>query len=700
MHSPILLLFLQILLILAVSRLLGHVFARLRQPQVIGEMLAGILLGPSLFGWLFPDAFAAMFPPGSREILGLLANLGVVVFLFLIGLDLDPVLLYSRGRAAAAISAASIALPFALGVGLALVAYDQLFEGSTRSRLASVLFMGAAMSITAFPVLARILTERNLHKSRVGVLSIAAAAVNDVFAWCILAVVVAVATHGGRPGAGLRTIGLSAAYLAFMFFLMRPFLRRLETLFQRTGRLSHNLLALVLLLLLASSAVTEWIGIHALFGAFVLGFLMPKGHDFVRALTDRLEDFILVFLLPLFFAFAGLNTQLGLLSSPGLWLTAGSIIVLATAGKIGGTVLAARLSDVPWRESAAVGILMNTRGLMELVILTIGLSLGVITPSIFAMMVLMALVTTALTTPLLDLVYPRRLLERQAQQVKAEGLSILIPVSLPKSGGPLLQLAEMLTGPKGSERPALYALHLRRPDNHEAFHPDAPDGDDPALTPLLAQARARDLSVEPISLMSQSVPEDIAAVSAARNVDLVLMGFHNPVFGRALLGGTVHKVLAGCPAHVAVFVDRGFRTAARILVPFLGGSHDRFALDLATRIAQNAGAQVTILHVIAPLSGAARNAASGLFPNPLPPNLRLQVVEDTSPVGIVLHQAQFYDLVVIGVSEEWGLESHLFGWRPERIARDCPASLLIVRHYTAPAATETRAAGGVQPVTT
>jgi nucleotide-binding universal stress UspA family protein len=280
-------------------------------------------------------------------------------------------------------------------------------------------------------------------------------------------------------------------------------------------------------------------------------------------------------------------------------------------------------------------------------------------------------------------VYPRRLLERQAQQAKAQGMSILIPVSLPKSGGPLLQLAEMLAGP---DRAGLYALHLRRPDNHEAFHPESVDGEDPALTPLLAQARARNLVVEPITLMSQNVPEDIAAVSAARDVDLVLMGFHNPVFGKALLGGTVHKVLASCPAHVAVFVDRGFRSAARILVPFLGGSHDRFALELANRIAQNTSAQVTILHVIAPLSGAARNAAAGQFPNPLPPNLRLQVVEDTSPAGVVLHQAQLYDLVVIGVSEEWGLESHLFGWRPERIARDCPASLLIVRHFTPPTA--------------
>ena len=272
------------------------------------------------------------------------------------------------------------------------------------------------------------------------------------------------------------------------------------------------------------------------------------------------------------------------------------------------------------------------------------------------------------------------------------GLSIVIPVSLPKSGGPLVQLADTLIGPD-KDHSKLYAIHVRKPVDHEAYRSGLDEASvthDMALAPLLAQARGRSIRVEPASFVSNDVAGDISRVARMHHADLVLMGFHKPVIGKTILGGTVHRVLTTCECDVAIFVDRGFRTARRILVPYLGSAHDRLALALAARMARSTDAQVTVLHVVPPLSGreagssdGARSAVDRVFHAPghdLPVTFR--VVEDESPVGVVLHQAQSADLVIIGVAEEWGLESHLFGWRAQRIARDCPSSLLIVRKYS------------------
>jgi Kef-type K+ transport system membrane component KefB/nucleotide-binding universal stress UspA family protein len=689
---PLALLFIQITLIVALGRLVGVLCKRLGQPQVIGEMLAGIMLGPSLLGWLFPGAYARLFPPETWPFLDILSKVGVVFFLFLVGLELDPKLLSSRGHAAVVISHTSIIAPFLLGAGLTLFLYPLLFNNVPSQRFTAVaLFMGAAMSITAFPVLARILTERNLHRTNVGAISITCAAVDDVTAWCMLAVVVAVATVKNLPMA-LWTVGFSALYILAMFFLVRPFLRRLEIIYDRQGRLSQPVISVIFLLVLISAYTTEVIGIHALFGAFLMGCIMPKGTQFVRHLAEKLEDYTVVFLLPIFFAFAGLKTQIGLLNTGELWVYTGVIILVACAGKFGGSAIAARACGIGWRESAAIGILMNTRGLMELVILTEGLRIGVITPAVYAMMVIMALVTTAMTTPILNWVYPRKLLTPElapSDSAPKAKFSILIPVSLPKSGGPLVAIADTLISADEKPNSRLYAAHLRPPTDHEAYRSgldEAAVTHDESLAPLLAQARGRSIPVEQISFVSRDVPGDISTIAKLNHVDLVLMGFHKPVIGKTILGGTVHRVLHQCENDVAIFVDRGFRQARRILVPYLGSEHDRLALSLAHRMARNIDARVTVLHVVAPMrsgdgeSLGAKQAVERVFEEPdhkTPVTFR--VIEDESPVGVVLHQSQSADLVIIGVAEEWGLESHLFGWRAERIARDCPSSLLIVR---------------------
>jgi len=371
---------------------------------VIAEMVAGIVLGPSLFGLLFPTAFGALFPVTSLPVLKMLSQFGLVLFMFLVGLELDPGLLRGRGRASVAISHTSIALPFVLGIGGAWWLRDS-YAPKDVAFLPFALFMGTAMSVTAFPVLARILTERGLMRSRVGAIAIACAAVDDVTAWCLLAVVVAIA-HAHAASDALWTIGLAAAFSAFMLLVARPALRRLGSRVAERG-LTPTTLAGVLLLLMVSAGVTEYIGIHALFGAFLFGAVLPKD-GLSKLLAEKLESVAVVLLMPLFFAFSGLRTRIGLVSGVEHWLVVAVLIGLATVGKFGGSTLAARLTGMRWREASAIGVLMNTRGLMELIVLNVGMDLGVITPTMFTMLVLMALFTTFATTPILRWVYPDR----------------------------------------------------------------------------------------------------------------------------------------------------------------------------------------------------------------------------------------------------------------------------------------------------
>jgi Kef-type K+ transport system membrane component KefB len=689
--NPILTLLLQVVVILAISRIMGLIFRLIHQPHVMGEMVAGIMLGPSLFGMLFPQAAAVVFPVESIAYLSVLSQLGVIFFLFLIGLELDPKLLKNRGHTAVVISHVSIVAPFLLGAGLALYLYPRVFNDAPTMRFSSVaLFMGAAMSVTAFPVLARILTERNIHKTNIGAIAITCAAVDDVTAWCMLAFVVGFArADGWMPGA--VTAALSITYVLGMLFVVKPFLGKLERVYERQGGLTQGVVAIILLLVLASAWTTEWIGIHALFGAFLMGAIMPKGTRFVRELAGKLEDFTVIFLLPIFFAYTGLRTQIGLINRPELWGDTLLIIAIACLGKFGGSAAAGRACGLTWRDASVIGILMNTRGLMELVILNIGLQEGVITPAVFAMMVIMALVTTALTTPVLYWLFPaQRPAATPVPEERRRAYSVLIPVANPESGAALSRIAGMLIRPDDAgER--IIALHLRRPADHEAYRSGLPESETPdqTLQPLIHEAELKRLSVDSVSFISRDVAGDIAVLSEARGVDLVLIGFHKPVFGKTILGGTVHRIMSQVEVDVAVFVNRGKQEIRRILVPYLGGTHDRLAIELAHRMARHARAAVTVLHVVAP-ERAGRLDAKMHFERifseaPLAEAPTFRMVQDRSPVAAVLREAKHFDLVVIGVSDEWGLESHLFGWRPERIARESPASLLIVRRHNEPA---------------
>ena len=387
---------LALVLILLLGRWLGKLFVYFGQPRVIGEMVAGIMLGPSLLGRIWPEAMHFILPQDVQPFLGIIAQIGVILYMFLVGLELNAGLLRSRAHSTIAISHASIVTPFLLGGLLALWLFPHL--GTPGVPFTSfALFMGVAMSITAFPVLARILTDRHMENSELGVIALSCAAVDDVTAWCLLAFVVGVAR--AEVGSAVETTLLALAFIAIMFVIVRPLAVR--HLGHDSYHPQRRMTVWVLVALLFSALTAEWIGIHAIFGAFVLGAIIPHDSDIARDFQHKLEDIVKILLLPAFFAYTGMRTEIGLVSGWQAWLFCAVIILVATLGKFGGTLVAARLTGLGWRTSAALGILMNTRGLMELIVLNIGLELGVISPKLFAMMVIMALVTTIATTPIL-----------------------------------------------------------------------------------------------------------------------------------------------------------------------------------------------------------------------------------------------------------------------------------------------------------
>src|SRR5258708_5990274 len=419
---------LQITAILAVCRAVVSIFRKIGQSRVVVEMFAGILLGPSLLGWMAPGASAYLFPPASLGFLNALSQIGIVVFMFLVGLGINPKELKKHGHAAVLTSHVSITAPFVLAAVLSIYLYPKLSDDSV-AFTSFALFMGAAMSITAFPVLARILTERDLLGSRLGTVAIACAAVDDVTGWCILAYIVVLIRSAHNPTSIWVTVGGILAFAVIMIYGVRRLLHRYETIYRRRGQLSENLLALMLLLVLVSALCTEWLGIHLLFGSFLMGAIMPKEQKFVRYVLDRFETITVTLLLPLFFAFTGLRTNVGLVQGREMWMYCGLIILVATAGKLGGSTLASWLSGMPVREAAGLGTLMNTRGLMELVILNILLYIKVISPPLFSMMVLMALFTTFMTTPVLEMICPDRLLREGPARVPDQELAVRIPAT-------------------------------------------------------------------------------------------------------------------------------------------------------------------------------------------------------------------------------------------------------------------------------
>lgn len=406
LNSPLSSLILQILAILVVARLCGFLIRRLGQPQVVGEILAGIFLGPSLLQPLAPEIHAFLFPQGSVQRLYFLSQIGILMFMFIVGLELDTKLLRSKVRSAIVISQVSIIFPLVLGIGLALFTFQD-YGPRDKGITAYALFMGIAMSITAFPVLARIIQEQGLTRTQVGAMAISCAAVDDVTAWCLLALVTGLAQARSGFGA-VWTVLLTALYVAFMIVVVRRALARLAKVLVSGPELPLRLLTFAFIALLLSAWITEMIGIHALFGAFLMGAVMPEQNQFKEKLAARIQDVTTAVLLPLFFAFTGLRTQVGLLNDAQSWLICGLVLFCAVLGKFGGATLAARLTGHDWRTSSILGALMNTRGLVELIVLNLGYDLGILSPKVFTIMVIMAVLTTMMAGPIVRVLTRRR----------------------------------------------------------------------------------------------------------------------------------------------------------------------------------------------------------------------------------------------------------------------------------------------------
>ncbi|MBV8386967.1 MAG: cation:proton antiporter [Acidimicrobiia bacterium] len=687
------------LVVIIVSRAVGALFRRINQPQVVGEIAAGILLGPSVLGAAWPQATSYLFSPKVLPFLDVLANVGLIFFMFLIGLELDMRLIRGRGHAAALVSHVSIVFPFVLGVGSALVLFSQL--GSATGKFTPfALFLGASMSITAFPVLARILTERGLYKTRLGAVTLTCAAVDDVTAWCILAVVVTVARASGLSAA-LLTIGLSIIFIAFMIFVVRPLMARLATHHEEQGHLSGAALAVVFGGVLLSAIATDRIGIHAIFGAFLFGAVMPQRSEFIRELVGKLEDFVAVFLLPLFFAYTGLRTNFGLIGGdPKLWMFCGVVLFIAVLGKWGGSTAAAKAVGLEWRESLAVGILMNTRGLTELIILNIGLDLGVIPPTLFAMLVIMAVVTTFMTTPLLSLVYPRRELERMVAEESDEEEEgqrkwrVLIPIASAAEGHELVHTALRLARDHEEDTELILLRPVRLPGSAyrsghlgtEAAVAKATD----ALRPLVQMVEGAGATAVPLAIAG-SPGDTVERVVEEREPNLVLMFWRRAPFGRRLLGGTVGHVLRHADSDVAVLIDPthqglGLKRGAEIAVPFGGGFHEEAAVDLALRLAEASGATLKLVgradgddsaHELGERAAQAYED-TGVWTVAAP------VDGDGDVTGKLVEEAKEADLVVLGVSDKWVKDQNSLGDLRESMAARASAPVLVVRRQGQP----------------
>jgi Kef-type K+ transport system membrane component KefB len=560
-------------LIIVLARLLGALARRIGQPPVLGEIVAGILLGPTIWGTTIT---AKLFPATLIPPLTAIADLGLVFFMFVVGYEVDLGLVRGRGRVAASVAVGSILAPLALGTGLGVWFVHRYHPHDPAT---FVLFIGTAMSITAFPVLARILSDRGLHRTRVGGLALAAASIDDVLAWALLAVVIAVA--GAGTGHNQLRLLLAPVYAAVMIWLVRPALRRLAKIYERQGRLTPSLLAAVLALLLLSSYATDWMGVKFIFGAFIFGIVMPRDVPALReAILERLEQVSVLVLLPVFFVVAGLNVNLRGIGLSGL-VDLVLIMVVAVAGKFGGAYLGARLTGVRRRQAGALAALMNTRGLTEIVILTVGLQLGILDKALYTLMVVMAIVTTGMAGPLLKVIYPNRIMERDIAEAdratlgKAPAHRILVVIDDLATARPLIEVGTRLAASRPHSQLVLSHLVPHGPAGRLEVGAGL-GGELLQMTETMTKLQELAAGTGGVQAMVQSrFSDDVAAelpgfVAAADPGTVVLRARSGP---RDVLGadGTtqlvyVLRALPSEPAAVAVRAARGADGEAAVQV--------------------------------------------------------------------------------------------------------------------------------------
>lgn len=524
MHSTVGVLLLQILVILLAARAMGWVFRKLHQPAVIGEIIAGILLGPSLFGRVAPDLFSSLFPTDSLPNIQLLSNFGLILFMFAIGMELRLGDIRRQLKSSLIISHTGIFIPFALSLPLSYAVYTEYASGQT-AFMPFALFIGIAMSITAFPVLARIIQENHLQRTYLGKLSLSTAAAGDITAWLILAAIIAISQSGSIWSTGYNLLFL-IVYLLVMFGIIRPLFRVAGKVYNNTEVISHGMVGVIFILLLLSSYITELLSMHALFGAFMLGLVMPEELSFRKILTDKIEDVSLMLFLPLFFVSSGLQTQLGLIDSWTTWGLLGLFTLVAVVGKVGGTYLAARCSGQGAKDSLYLGAFMNTRGLMELVVLGIGYEMKILPPTIYAVLVLMTVVTTVMTMPLVHLINVFiRLRERKRDHIatidKQAGAKVLLSFGRPSSGAALLHLTNQLLR-RGEAHPNVTALHITTDRDITSIEADKFYQD--SFTPILRTAEELKQPLDTAYIVADEVESTILNKLTSERYNLLIVG--------------------------------------------------------------------------------------------------------------------------------------------------------------------------------
>jgi Kef-type K+ transport system membrane component KefB len=626
LQDPLAILLAQIVTIIIVARFFGWVFKKIGQPTVIGEIIAGIVLGPSLLGRYFPEFSSVLFPVESLGNLKFLSQIGLILFMFVIGMELDLKVLKNKANEAVVISHASIVIPFTLGIGLAYFVYNR-FAPEGVNFLSFSLFMGIAMSITAFPVLARIVQERGLNKTKLGAIAITCAAADDITAWCLLAVVIAI-VKAGTFVSSLYIIGLAVVYVLAMLFIVKPFLKRIGELYGAKDTLVKPVVAIFFLTLIISSYATEVIGIHALFGAFMTGAIMPDVPKFRTIFIEKVEDVSLILLLPLFFVFTGLKTEIGLINDPYLWKVTGFIILVAVVGKFLGSALAAKFVGQSWSDSLTIGALMNTRGLMELIVLNIGLELKVLTPAVFTMMVIMALVTTFMTGPALDFInfiFKNKDAIVPEVVVNENKYKVLISFGNNEKGKSLLRLANSLTK-KQKKSASITAMHLYLSDEMHTFNAEEIEKD--SFVPILEESKSLNQEINTLFKATMDIETEIADVANQGDYDLLLVGLGKSIFEGTILGKVIgfttriinpdrlidkftgkeglfenspfdertRQIISKTKMPLGILIDKDLQGVNSIFIPIFT-SEDSFLLDYAQKLIYNNNSKVQILDV-------------------------------------------------------------------------------------------------------
>lgn len=676
-QDPLAILLAQIITIIIVARFFGWIFRKIGQPSVIGEIIAGIFLGPSLLGMYFPEFSLALFPIQSLGNLQFLSQIGLILFMFVIGMELDLKVLKNKANEAVVISHASIVIPFALGIGLAFYVYKS-FAPEGIPFLSFSMFMGIAMSITAFPVLARIVQERGIHKTRLGAIVITCAAADDITAWCLLAVVIAIVKAGTFDSA-LYVIALAFLYVIVMIFIVKPFLKRVGDLYAKSENLSKPVVAIFFLTLILSSYATNIIGIHALFGAFMTGVIMPDISKFRTIFIEKVEDVSVILLLPLFFVFTGLRTQIGLINDPNMWKVTGFIILVAVVGKFLGSALAAKFVGQSWRDSLTIGALMNTRGLMELVVLNIGLDLGVLTPEVFTMMVIMALVTTFMTGPALDVInWAFKTKDNFAQQeiTSNSKYQILLFFGNNEKGKSLLRLASSLVK-KQKENVNITAMHMVLSDEMHSYNMDEYETD--SFLPIINESKILDQKIATVFKATVDIETDIVDIANQGEYDLLLVGLGKSIFEGTLLGKVLgfttriinpdrlidkftgkeglfenspfdertRQIISKTKMPLGILVNKNLQEINQVFIPIFG-LEDLFLLDYAQKLIYNNDSKITVLDYNSHIKNnfIFENAVSSLE-NKYPSNMTL--LNDKTIEKEFLNQ---HDLMIISL-ESW-----------------------------------------------